>query len=56
MTLQNDTVIEDIIIPPPSQKYLRRGYRAISETPDGKKYLMICTKLYLFCRGGTIAA
>ena len=33
--LQLDSVIEDMIIPPPSQKYLRKGYRAITETPDG---------------------
>jgi len=35
LTLQRDSVIEDMIIPPPSQKYLRKGYRAITETPDG---------------------
>lgn len=36
---QNDTVIEDMIIPPPSQRYLRKGYRAIPETPDGEEPL-----------------
>jgi len=46
--LQNDTVVEDMIIPPPSQKYLRRGYRAISETPDGRKYLMIAQNSVYF--------
>lgn len=46
MTLQNDTVIEDMIIPPPSQKYLRRGYRAISDTPDGMKYSIAIKDIY----------
>ena len=57
MLFQNNTVVEDMIIPPPSQTYLRRGYRAIQETQDGTKYLIIIYVkiiLLLYFRGRTI--